>query len=54
VYLDIQAMACRLGGVKRSELSKQLAALYGFHYDNETGKRTLNMTKDQYQYLKKK
>lgn len=54
VYQDIHAMACRPCGVKRSELSKQLAALYGFRFDNETAKRTLNMTKDQYQYLKKK
>lgn len=54
LYQDIHAMACRPGGVKRSELSRQLAAFYGLRLDSETGKQTLNMTKDQYQYLKRK
>lgn len=54
LYQDIHAMACRPGGVKRSELSQQLAAFYGLRLDGETGKHTLNMTKDQYQYLKRK
>jgi hypothetical protein len=54
LYQEIHALACRPGGVKRSELSRQLADLFGYRLNGETGRQMLNMTKDQYQYLKTK
>ncbi|WP_122421232.1 hypothetical protein [Pseudomonas viridiflava] len=51
-FREIHAMACRPEGVKRSELSSLLAMRFGFCLDEKTGKHTLDMTRNQYDYLK--
>ena len=50
----VHSLAVRPGGVKRSELSQILGALFGFRDDEKTGARTLAMTPSQYEYLRTK
>lgn len=47
------ALSTSLNGVRRSEMWPILRALFGMCEDDETRKRELDMTDDQFRYLKK-
>lgn len=50
---ELMKLSTRPGGVRRSEMWPVFRELYGLRLDSERGTWVLNMTENQYQYLKK-
>lgn len=50
---ELVKLSTRPGGVRRSEMWPVFRELYGLRLDSERGTWVLNMTENQYQYLKK-
>ncbi|WP_212630390.1 hypothetical protein [Pseudomonas sp. KB-10] len=49
---ELVKLSTRAGGVRRSEMWPILREFYGLRLDSERGSWVLNMTENQYQYLK--